>query len=200
MKPAVKSLFVIASLLSLALLFSALSAYLPESACLGKDFSNNILFFGLLGVLVIGSFVGFFVGKLLFRKLPWAVLAGLGLGFILVFCFAKAQNILIRSAVARAIERGEIVISAIDQYKITSGRFPESLSDLGVKIPTSNICAFQNFEYEKYDEAGGYQLSVSMPSGGINWDVLVYRPNGNYPDHMEGGWPERFGKWVYVHE
>lgn len=39
-----------------------------------------------------------------------------------------------------------------------------------------------------------------MTREGINFDVFVYWPEGNYPDSMYGGWVERIGHWAYMHE
>ena len=45
-----------------------------------------------------------------------------------------------------------------------------------------------------------YELRLACPSALINWDVFVYWPGGDSPDHMHGGYVERIGAWAYVHE
>lgn len=45
-----------------------------------------------------------------------------------------------------------------------------------------------------------YGLFIDTPSGGLNWDVFVYWPEGNYPDYFYGGSSELIGTWAYVHE
>ena len=44
-----------------------------------------------------------------------------------------------------------------------------------------------------------YELRVNLYTL-LQWDCLVYWPEGNYPSAMYGGGVERIGKWAYVHE
>ena len=45
-----------------------------------------------------------------------------------------------------------------------------------------------------------FELTVPCSIGLLNWDVFVYWPSEEYPDHMYGGWVERVEGWAYVHE
>ncbi len=105
-------------------------------------------------------------------------------------------------------ERARVVIDAIEAYKQTKGEYPARLANLVPKfipeIPTTGLAGYPQFLYRRpEDDKGpirGYELMIETPSGGLNWDVFVYWPGGNYPDYFYGGTPELFGKWAYVHE
>ncbi len=66
--------------------------------------------------------------------------------------------------------------------------------------------AYPEFRYHTGIEAkdrfanNAWALSVATPSGGINWDMMLYFPDQNYPDRGYGGSLERVGDWAYVHE
>ena len=44
-----------------------------------------------------------------------------------------------------------------------------------------------------------YELRVNLYKL-LQFDCLVYWPEGNYPDSMYGGGVERIRAWAYVHE
>jgi hypothetical protein len=43
-------------------------------------------------------------------------------------------------------------------------------------------------------------LVAPVSSGIINWDLFMYFPLQNYPDHGYGGSVQRIADWAYVHE
>ena len=94
------------------------------------------------------------------------------------------------------------LVAAIEDYKTTTGQYPNSLGDLSPKfitsVPHTGMCAYPLYEYrkaEKTDEAGGYELFISTSIGVLNWDEFIYMPSGKYGDSFQP-----VGKWAYYHE
>jgi len=112
-----------------------------------------------------------------------------------------------RNAFSGVTVRSESLISAIEAYKESKGVYPDNLRslvpDFISEIPNTGLAGYPEFEYSKADANSlfkKYELLIQTPSGGLNWDVFVYRPEGNYPHYFYGGSPELIGKWAYVHE
>ncbi len=55
-------------------------------------------------------------------------------------------------------------------------------------------------ETEKQYQGNPWILRVYTPSGGINFDEMLYFPNQNYPKQGYGGTLELVGDWAYLHE
>ncbi len=98
-------------------------------------------------------------------------------------------------------------IDAINAYEDAYGEYPANLESLVPEflseVPDTGLAGYPEFEYSVSDGETifeDYQLLINTPSGGLNWDVFVYWPEGNYPDYFYGGNPELFGRWAYVHE
>jgi hypothetical protein len=103
--------------------------------------------------------------------------------------------------------RAENLITAIEAYNSAKGFYPNSLDDLVpefiASIPNTGLAGYPEFKYSVAKPGTlfrTYEILVETPSGGINWDVFVYWPEGGYPDLFYGGVPELIGKWAYVHE
>lgn len=106
--------------------------------------------------------------------------------------------------------RSESLIQAIDAFQREHSAPPRSLDKLVPKylpaVPTTGMMAYPDYVYHTGDEAqehylgNPWALTVDTPSGGINFDMLLYLPNGNYPKQGYGGWLEPVGDWAYVHE
>ena len=65
--------------------------------------------------------------------------------------------------------------------------------------------AYPKYEYVAGEEAKKWDdnpwvLYVRTPLGGLNWDMFIYFPKQNYPEHGYGGVLERVKDWAYVHE
>ena len=107
-------------------------------------------------------------------------------------------------------ERSEPLIQAIEKFNIENGRPPDHLTDLVPKyianIPGTGMMAYPEYQYFVGDDAmnryvnNPWALEVNTPSGGINFDIMLYFPNGNYPKTGYGGSLEIVNKWAYVHE
>ena len=107
-------------------------------------------------------------------------------------------------------QRSQILIAAIGKYERDNSGPPQSLNDLVPDyipdVPSTGMMAYPEYGYHTGDEAkeryadNAWALSVFTPSGGINFDMMLYFPNQNYPQHGYGGWLESVGDWVYVHE
>lgn len=107
-------------------------------------------------------------------------------------------------------QRSQTLISAIDKYERDNSGPPQSLDDLVPEyipaVPSTGMMAYPEFRYHVGDDAkehyadNAWALSVFTPSGGINFDMMLYFPNRNYPEHGYGGWLEPVGDWAYVHE
>jgi len=104
--------------------------------------------------------------------------------------------------------RAQPTIDAIEAYKDVHGEYPDSLESLVPEflseVPDTGLAGYPEFEYSVFGDekphGNDYELRIDTPRGGINWDVFVYWPEGNYPDCFYGGVPELFGRWAYVHE
>jgi hypothetical protein len=107
-------------------------------------------------------------------------------------------------------ERSQSLITAIEKYQRHHSAPPRSLHDLVPnylpKMPSTGMMAYPQYHYYVGDEAkqrygsNPWVLSVPTPSGGINFDEMLYFPNQNYPEKGYGGWLEQVGEWAYVHE
>ncbi len=113
-----------------------------------------------------------------------------------------------RETFAATAERAQPLIDAIEKYHQSNGEYPPDLEslvpDLLSEIPHTDLAGYPRFEYmlpaDENDAFDDYQLMIRTPIGGINWDVFVYWPSGNYPEYFYGGGSELFGDWAYVHE
>ncbi|MBX9788879.1 MAG: hypothetical protein K2Y37_08170 [Pirellulales bacterium] len=106
--------------------------------------------------------------------------------------------------------RSQPLISAIQRFEKDQSAPPTTLEDLVPKylpaVPTTGMMAYPRFVYHtgaeaRKDYAGNpWALSVFTPSGGFNFDQILYFPRQNYPVHGYGGSLERVDDWAYVHE
>ena len=107
-------------------------------------------------------------------------------------------------------ERSQPLIEAIQKYERNQGAPPATLDDLIPdylsEIPHTGMMAYPEYEYysgkkslERYD-GNPWVVTVDTPSGGPNWDEMLYFPKQNYPKAGYGGDLERVGDWAYVHE
>ena len=107
-------------------------------------------------------------------------------------------------------QRSQPLIGAIRKYELDHSMPPQSLNDLVPEylpaVPSTGMMAYPEFRYHTGTEArdrfanNAWALSVATPSGGINFDMVLYFPEQNYPDRGYGGSLERVGDWAYVHE
>lgn len=105
--------------------------------------------------------------------------------------------------------RSTVLVEAIHDYDKDNGQPPKSLVDLVpryiLEIPKTGIGAYPEYRYElvtdlkKWDE-NPWILYVDTPIGMLNWDMFLYFPKQNYPQHGYGGYLERIKDWAYVHE
>lgn len=106
--------------------------------------------------------------------------------------------------------RSQSLIQAIENFERNNSSPPQSLEDLVPNylstIPSTGMMAYPKYRYHVGDEAkekyagNPWALSVFTPSGGINFDLMLYFPNQNYPTHGYGGTLQPIGDWTYVHE
>lgn len=107
-------------------------------------------------------------------------------------------------------QRSKPLIAAIRQYEKDNATPPPSLSALVPKylpaVPSTGMMAYPEYHYKTGGTTstvyGGNQwvLVVDTPSGGINFDEMLYFPNQVYPKQGYGGSLEPIGDWAYVHE
>ncbi|HVX11240.1 MAG TPA: hypothetical protein VHC22_08680 [Pirellulales bacterium] len=116
----------------------------------------------------------------------------------------------VRTAGMRAFaQRSRPLIAAIEQYRRDHSAPPRSLDDLVPdylpQVPSTGMMAYPEYHYyageAKIAYAGNpWALSVATPSGGINFDQILYFPNQNYPATGYGGSLQPIDDWAYVHE
>lgn len=106
--------------------------------------------------------------------------------------------------------RSQPLIAAIFRYERDHAAPPPTLQDLVPDylpaVPSTGMMAYPEYHYHVGEQAAdGYDgnpwaLAVFTPSGGINFDQMLYFPRQNYPAQGHGGWLEPIGDWAYVHE
>jgi len=112
-------------------------------------------------------------------------------------------------------ERSAPLVEAISQFEADHGLPPNRLQDLVPgyleAVPSTGMGAYPQFEYlgrqgkeeflgAPWPEGNSWILYVETPSGGINWDLFIYFPSGQYPDYAYSSRLERIGAWAYCHE
>ncbi len=125
-----------------------------------------------------------------------------------VLLYGKLQTL----GAQRAAHRGDEIVDAIHRYESFSGKLPNALEELVPRelesIPDTGMIGFPSFQYvgpkdptlqDKERPFKKYELRVDLYKL-LQFDCLVYWPEGNYPDFMYGGGVERIGEWAYVHE
>jgi hypothetical protein len=119
-----------------------------------------------------------------------------------------------RASVRNLAEHADPLVGAVSHFALETGHPPSSLQELIPQylsaIPNTGLRGCPYFAYEALDgeEAGpanvstdGWELHVHCPTGMINWDMFLFRPNGVYPEHAHGGRVEAIASgWAYVHE
>lgn len=131
-----------------------------------------------------------------------------------------------REAFAALAERSRPLIDAIGAFERAEGRPPASLDELVPlylsEVPTTGMGAYPRYIYRgssaanpqaegnqpdsaRLEQRGPRQenrwsLSVSCPSGMLNFDTFSHWPLNNYPDTFDGSRLERIGDWAYGHE
>ncbi len=107
-------------------------------------------------------------------------------------------------------QRSQTLIRAIENYERDHSGPPQSLNDLVPDyipaVPCTGMAAYPEYRYHTGDMAkqqyagNSWVLTVFTPSGFLNFDMMLYFPNQNYPHHGYGGSLEPVGDWAYVHE
>jgi hypothetical protein len=111
----------------------------------------------------------------------------------------------------RFIERSEPLIAAIREYDAVYGHPPETLDALVPEflpeVPSTGVGSSPVYEYtslvaeEDFTKGDNrWMLHLPVGLGVLNWDLLIFLPNGDYPEHGWGGWLEPVSDWAYVHE
>ena len=125
-----------------------------------------------------------------------------------VACVRLSDHVRMQAFHALAAQSTPLV-EAITQFTEQKGHPPETLQNLVpkylVKIPGTGMKAYPEYEYLVGEDARRYEdnpwiLKVSTPLGGINFDMFIYFPKGNYPEYAYGSQLERIGDWAYCHE
>lgn len=149
--------------------------------------------------------------------------------FILVFVLLSAgvQWVFWRNSLRLIQENAVPLIQMIEEFHAVETVWPGRMASLEKDIPSTGVCGYSLFSYEETEHmpksedlmernsggdpkriqqyrevqnSGGYEVSVDMSSGILNWDVFIYWPSKNYPSEMRGGQAQRIGDWVYVHD
>jgi len=92
--------------------------------------------------------------------------------------------------------RGENLAGRIEAERLALGFYPIELTE--AKLATG-AAGYDRFTYA-IDPDHGYELSLSTPSGGINFDRMFYWPCRTYPEALHGEPVEKMGGWAYLHE
>lgn len=171
---------------------------------LAQSFLMMIAFLGMLAVACVPF--GLVYALLRRDKRALRGVAGLALVGAGLVAGLKVGWIARGALFARLARRAQPLVVAVERFRAETGHSPSSLAELVPKyiaeVPPTGMIGYGPFEYReqsKRSQAAGYELSVPCGSG-MNWDVFVYWPSGDYPEFMYGGGVERMGGWAYVHE
>jgi hypothetical protein len=193
-------------------------AYFPFSQWISTTYYGTTLFLWLQAIFVLPLFAAILVTPilivlLLFKRTRrrWSFLLMVSILFI-PCCIGgivlghKAR----RLGMQRFAQRSQSLVAAIKEYERDRSSPPHSLEDLVPGylpvIPSTGMMAYPEYRYcagekaKKYYADNPWALTVSTPSGGINFDMMLYFPEQNYPERGYGGSLERLGGWAYVHE
>lgn len=164
-----------------------------------------------LGLILLASpllVIGLFIPRK--RRVSLSLLL---FGVLLTLCCAAGMAIgqkTRRAGMEAFARRSQPLITAINKYEQDHAAPVSTLNDLVPahlsSVPTTGMGAYPHYRYHVGDEArlsygdNPWALTVFTPNGLINFDMLLYLPKQNYPDHGYGGTLERIGEWAYVHE
>ena len=149
---------------------------------------------------------------LLAPKLRRAAIYGLiaaGLWLVTGVASANLAGAVRMRGMHRLAARSMPLVRAIETYHKDKGHPPNKLEDLVPEyireVPETGLAAYPLYRLVTGDQAAYYEgnpwvLVVDTPSGGINFDVMAYFPDQNYPEVGHSGWWERVGAWGYLHE
>ncbi len=184
--------------------------------------SVGVLGFGAFGLLVLGGGVLLGLWMACFGSRYWrphAFKVGVAgvVWVIAIFTGLRAFHMFYdpprRAALERATVAARPVITAIEQYKRDTGKYPIQLDELTIKylseVPSTGNLVYPHFAYsgprdalgDSKDEQDAYQLSVFCHIG-FNFDRLIYDPHNEWSHGKSfGNTIEPFAKgWVYFHD
>lgn len=92
--------------------------------------------------------------------------------------------------------RGDRLAARLEAERLERGFYPAEVVD--AKLATG-AAGYSRFTYWP-DPDHGCELSLSTPSGGINFDRMFYWPCRTYPDSLNDEPLEKMGNWAYLHE
>ncbi|GEM_PF-1420985 len=107
---------------------------------------------------------------------------------------------------ARAVRQSEPLVAAIRAYERDKGAPPPVLQALVPKylpaVPSTGMRSYPDYIYNAGMASGGeaspWMLWISVPSGFMQFDRLVYRPAGVSLSSDLKGRTQRIGDWVYM--
>jgi len=165
-------------------------------------FATFALGIALLIAGQIACYRGWFVVALI-------LMVAIGVGNVPAGWRIKPGESIRRAGLERIMTNAQPAIEAIERYRIDTGEYPKSLTELTPKylaaLPPTGNAIFPEFGYRSPGSnwiwnIPEYELFVRTPTGALNWDQFVYRPGRDYPDEHSAVAVERIGDWAYLHE
>jgi hypothetical protein len=141
-------------------------------------------------------------------RLLWYGLAGL----VVALCGIYLGGLARMAGMRAFAQRSEPLIKAIKQFEADHGETPQGFDELVPKYlaarPRTGMAAYPEYRYHRQGDENDYflrgnpwALSVFTPRGLLlNFDMMIYLPDQDYPKQAYGGMLERVGAWAYVHE
>ncbi len=147
------------------------------------------------------------------------------IGIIRLLCIASCSFLFLtscagsvgkgRKELEKVVEKGEIIIDALEEYKKDSGEYPIELSSLYPKYISHDIELVYDFSYaredqlrggyftdEEIDGCGGYQLVFldikQWVLSSRTWYALVYRQSKLYPERKWTKPKKRIKDWALI--
>lgn len=140
-----------------------------------------------------------------YRRIEIAA-AALGVVLLMWGTFDPARQ-LVRMSIHRGLSTVAVsaspVIDALEEYRSKNGGYPEKLDALVPsylpRIPTTGLAAYPQYWYHRSKGSQppkGYELSVPVSTGVLDFSAFQYWPEGDYPPTWPHQSPEVVGDWA----
>jgi hypothetical protein len=193
-------------------MLTVLGEYLVVAPVGGRFFHGFDLFIGLAVMAAVPSVVVALVllSKPHYRPEALRILVASVLIAVTVPLSFWISSRIRADAFQKLAERSLPLVRAIREYEARHGTPPPDLRALVPEflpaVPDTGMAGYPRYKYhvgeksQKRFDGNPWALEVFTPAGGFNFDLFLYFPLQNYPQHGYGGSLERVRDWAYVHE
>lgn len=197
--------FLIALILNSFYIFEVYQTVSPSGSDPSLFGIGVLLLILLIGIVILGAIS--LIGTIFKRIRKVSLLIFLSC-FIYIatalICCVISDGIRI-SAFSRLAKRGEPLVHAIKKYELKYGQLPNGLENLVPEfladIPDTEMGTSSTYEYKHGEEAQSFSNNPwCLVVYTANRDVIVYFPNQQYSEGLDGNVLERIKDWAYVYD